>query len=48
MIGLVTVERLHGFYDIRSRTPTWLAALRELQERTEHLRETVVKKAAQR
>jgi hypothetical protein len=32
MIGLVTVEHLQGFYDIRSRTPTWLAALRELQE----------------
>ena len=49
MIGLVTVERLQGFYDIRSRTPTWLAALRESQERTEHFdRETVVKKAARR
>jgi hypothetical protein len=35
MIGLVTVEHLQGFYDIRSRTPTWLAALRELQERIE-------------
>ena len=29
MIGLVTVEHLQGFYDIRSRTPTWLAALRD-------------------
>ena len=49
MIGLVTVERLQGFYDIRSRTPAWLAALRESQERTEHFdRETVVKKAARR
>ena len=49
MIGLITVERLQGFYDIRSRTPAWLAALRESQERTEHFdRETVVKKAARR
>ena len=48
-IGLVTVERLMGNYDVRSRTPTWLAGLRESQERTEHFeRETVVKKAARR
>jgi hypothetical protein len=41
MIGLVTVEHLQGFYDIRSRAPTWLAPLRELQERIERFeRET--------
>ena len=32
MIGLVTVERLQGFYDIRSRSPEWLPALRGLNE----------------
>jgi hypothetical protein len=31
-IGLVTVERLQGFYDIRSRSPEWLPALRGLNE----------------
>ena len=49
MIGLVTVERLQGFYDIRSRTPTWLAALREQQERIAHFeQETAGKKAVHR
>jgi len=49
MIGLVTVERLEGFYDIRSRTPTWLAALREQQERIAHFeQETAGKKAVHR
>ena len=32
-IGLVTVEHLRGFYDIRSRSPEWLSALCELNER---------------
>jgi hypothetical protein len=46
-IGLITIERqLRGFYSMRNRSPEWLAALREMQERTEHFeRETVVKKA---
>ena len=30
-IGLVTVEHLRGFYDIRCRSPDWLPALRELR-----------------
>ena len=49
-IGLIAIQRqLRGFYDMRSRSPEWLVALRELQERTEHFeRETVVKKAARR
>src|SRR6516162_2663133 len=49
-IGLITIERhLRGLYNMRSRSPEWLAGLRELQERTEHFeRETVVKKAARR
>ena len=49
-IGLITIERhLLGLYNMRSRSPEWLAGLRELQERTEHFeRETVVKKAARR
>jgi hypothetical protein len=34
-IGLVTVEHLRGFYDIRSRSPEWLSALRERNERIE-------------
>jgi hypothetical protein len=28
-IGLVTIEHLRGFYDIRIRSPDWLPALRE-------------------
>ena len=52
-IGLVTVERLMGNYDVRSRTPTWLAALRDLNGRIERFaqrdpQETAGKKAAQR
>ena len=49
-IGLIAIQRqLRGFYDMRSRSPEWLAGLRELQERTEHFeRETAVKKAARR
>ena len=36
-IGLITIQRQRrGFYDMRSRSPEWLAALRELQERIEH------------
>jgi hypothetical protein len=34
-IGLITAGHLRGFYDIRSHSPEWLAALRELQERIE-------------
>jgi hypothetical protein len=30
-IGLVTVEHLRGFYDMRCRSPEWLSALRELR-----------------
>ena len=38
-IGLIAIQRqLRGFYDMRSRSPEWLVALRELQERTEHRR----------
>ena len=49
-IGLITIQRQRrGFYDMRSRSPEWLAALRDLPERIEHIeRETVVKKAARR
>ena len=41
-IGLITIEcHLRGLYNMRSRSPEWLAGLRELQERTEHFeRET--------
>jgi hypothetical protein len=35
-IGLVTVERLMGNYDVRSRTPTWLAARFALRELCPH------------
>jgi hypothetical protein len=45
-IGLVTVEHLRGFYDIRSRSPEWLSALRERIERFEQ--ETAGKKVALR
>jgi hypothetical protein len=45
-IGLVTTEHLRGFYDIRIRSPEWLAALRERIERFEQ--ETAGKKAALR
>ena len=34
-IGLITVGHLRGFYDIRTRSPEWLAALRERLERLE-------------
>jgi hypothetical protein len=42
-----------GNYDVRSRTPTWLAALRDLNGRIERFaqrdpQETAGKKAAQR
>jgi hypothetical protein len=45
-IGLVTIEHLRGFYDIRIRSPEWLPALRERIERFEQ--ETAGKKAALR
>jgi hypothetical protein len=46
-IGFVTIERLMGNYDVRSRTPTWLAALRDLNRRIERFeQETARKKAA--
>jgi hypothetical protein len=38
-IGLVTTEHLRGFYDIRIRSPEWLAALRERIEWSEQLEE---------
>jgi hypothetical protein len=34
-IGLVTIEHLRGFYDIRIRSPDWLPALRERIEKVE-------------
>ena len=34
-IGLVTIEHLRGFYDIRIRSPEWLPALRERIEKVE-------------
>ena len=34
-IGLVAIKHLRGFYDIRSRSPEWLPALRERIERFE-------------
>ena len=45
-IGLVTAGHLRGFYDIRSRSPEWLPALRERIERFEQ--ETAGKKVAPR
>jgi hypothetical protein len=49
-IGLITIERhLRGLYNMRCRSPEWLAALRELQERTAHFeQETTGKKAVHR
>jgi hypothetical protein len=38
-IGLVTAGHLRGFYDIRIRSPDWLAALRERIEWSEQLEE---------
>jgi hypothetical protein len=38
-IGLVTAGHLRGFYDIRIRSPEWLAALRERIEWSEQLEE---------
>jgi hypothetical protein len=45
-IGLVAIKHLRGFYDIRSRSPEWLPALRERIERFEQ--ETAGKKVALR
>jgi DNA-binding GntR family transcriptional regulator len=38
-IGLVTAGHLRGFYDVRIRSPEWLAALRERIEWSEQLEE---------
>jgi hypothetical protein len=38
-IGLITTGHLRGFYDIRIRSPEWLAALRERIEWSEQLEE---------
>jgi hypothetical protein len=38
-IGLITAGHLRGFYDIRIRSPEWLAALREHIEWSEQLEE---------
>jgi hypothetical protein len=38
-IGLITAGHLRGFYDIRIRSPEWLAALRERIEWSEQLEE---------
>jgi hypothetical protein len=38
-IGLVTAGHLRGFYDIRIRSPEWMAALRERIEWSEQLEE---------